>query len=145
MEILCVGLGGFIGAISRYLISMQASKFFTGRIPIGTLFVNILGGLLIGFILELNSKTNVISPQMKLFLTTGLMGGLTTFSTFSYETVGLFSDGSYISAMVNIILNVILSLIGVVIGKSILINFLKIIISFFYVLIIVENPKYSWP
>ena len=115
-------LGGFIGAISRYLISMQASKFFTGRIPIGTLFVNILGGLLIGFILELNSKTNVISPQMKLFLTTGLMGGLTTFSTFSYETVGLFSDGSYISAMVNIILNVILSLIGVVIGKSILIN-----------------------
>lgn len=50
------------------------------------------------------------------------MGGLTTFSTFSYETVGLFSDGSYISAMVNIILNVILSLIGVVIGKSILIN-----------------------
>lgn len=122
MEILCVGLGGFIGAISRYLISMQASKFFTGRIPIGTLFVNILGGLLIGFILELNSKTNVISPQMKLFLTIGLMGGLTTFSTFSYETVGLFSDGSYISAMVNIILNVILSLIGVVIGKSILIN-----------------------
>ena len=122
MEILCVGLGGFIGAISRYLISMQASKFFTGRIPIGTLFVNILGGLLIGFILELNSKTNVISPQMKLFLTTGLMGGLTTFSTFSYETVGLFSDGSYISAMVNIILNVILSLIGVVISKSILIN-----------------------
>ena len=101
MEILCVGLGGFIGAISRYLISMQASKFFTGRIPIGTLCVNILGGLLIGFILELNSKTNVISPQMKL---------------------GLFSDGSYISAMVNIILNVILSLIGVVIGKSILIN-----------------------
>ena len=94
MEILCVGLGGFIGAISRYLISMQASKFFTGRIPIGTLFVNILGGLLIGFILELNSKTNVISPQMKLFLTTGLMGGLTTFSTFSYETVGLFSDGT---------------------------------------------------
>lgn len=122
VEILSVGLGGFLGAISRYIISMQASRLFTGRIPIGTLFVNILGGLLIGFILELNSKTNVISQQMKLFLTTGLMGGLTTFSTFSYETVGLFSDGSYISAMVNIILNVILSLIGVVIGKSILIN-----------------------
>lgn len=122
VEILSVGLGGFLGAISRYIISMQASRLFTGRIPIGTLFVNILGGLLIGFILELNSKTNVISPQMKLFLTIGLMGGLTTFSTFSYETVGLFSDGSYISAMVNIILNVILSLIGVVIGKSILIN-----------------------
>ena len=105
---------------------MQASRLFTGRIPIGTLCVNILGGLLIGLILELNSRTNVVSPQMKLFLTTGLMGGLTTFSTFSYETVGLFSDGSYTSAMINIILNIILnvvlSLVGVIIGKNILVN-----------------------
>ncbi|MDY2734700.1 fluoride efflux transporter CrcB [Intestinibacter sp.] len=120
LEALCVGLGGFIGAISRYLISMQASKIFTGKIPVGTLCVNILGGLLIGLILELNSRTDVVSPQMKLFLTTGLMGGLTTFSTFSYETVGLFSDGSYTSAVVNIALNVVLSLIGVIIGKSII-------------------------
>ena len=117
VEILSVGLGGFLGAISRYIISMQASRLFTGR-----LCVNILGGLLIGLILELNSRTNVVSPQMKLFLTTGLMGGLTTFSTFSYETVGLFSDGSYTSAMINIILNVVLSLVGVIIGKNILVN-----------------------
>ena len=122
VEILSVGLGGFLGAISRYIISMQASRLFTGRIPIGTLCVIILGGLLIGLILELNSRTNVVSPQMKLFLTTGLMGGLTTFSTFSYETVGLFSDGSYTSAMINIILNVVLSLVGVIIGKNILVN-----------------------
>ena len=117
-EALVVGLGGFVGAISRYLISMQTSKLFTGKIPVGTLCVNILGGLLIGLILELNSRTNVVSPQMKLFLTTGLMGGLTTFSTFSYETVGLFADGNYTSAMVNIVLNVALSLVGVMIGKS---------------------------
>lgn len=117
-EALFVGLGGFVGAISRYLISMQTSKLFTGKIPVGTLCVNILGGLLIGLILELNSRTNVVSPQMKLFLTTGLMGGLTTFSTFSYETVGLFADGNYTSAMVNIVLNVALSLVGVMIGKS---------------------------
>ena len=122
VEILSVGLGGFLGAISRYIISMQASRLFTGRIPIGTLCVNILWGLLIGLILELNSRTNVVSPQMKLFLTTGLMGGLTTFSTFSYETVGLFSDGSYTSAMINIILNVALSLVGVIVGKNILVN-----------------------
>ena len=117
-EALFVGLGWFVGAISRYLISMQTSKLFTGKIPVGTLCVNILGGLLIGLILELNSRTNVVSPQMKLFLTTGLMGGLTTFSTFSYETVGLFADGNYTSAMVNIVLNVALSLVGVMIGKS---------------------------
>lgn len=122
IEALCVGLGGFFGAISRYLISMQTAKIFTGKIPVGTLCVNILGGLFIGFILELSSRTDLISPQMKLFLTTGLMGGLTTFSTFSYETVEFFSDGNYANAVINIVLNVVLSLIGVVIGKSLVIS-----------------------
>lgn len=122
IEALCVGLGGFFGAISRYLISMQTAKIFTSKIPVGTLCVNILGGLLIGLILELNSRTDLISPQMKLFLTTGLMGGLTTFSTFSYETVGLFSDGNYTTAAINIGLNVLLSLIGVIIGKSLIMS-----------------------
>lgn len=59
---------------------------------------------------------------MKLFLTTGLIGGLTTFSTFSYETVELFSDGNYTTAAINIGLNVLLSLIGVIIGKSLVIS-----------------------
>ena len=120
INIVCVGLGGCIGAISRYLITLYSSKVFISKIPVGTLAVNILGGLLIGFILSLTLKTDWISPQMKLFLTTGLMGGLTTFSTFSYETVSLFSDGKLEVGLLNIALNLSLSLIAVLIGKSLI-------------------------
>jgi len=117
LKVIYVGLGGFIGASLRYLISMGASKTFNLDIPMGTLIVNILGGLLIGFIMELSLSTDIISSDLRLFLTTGILGGLTTFSTFSYETINLLNSGAYIWGIINIILNVLLSLIGVVIGK----------------------------
>lgn len=120
VNILWVGVGGFLGAISRYLISMHTSKIFISKIPIGTLTVNILGGILIGLIMDLNLKNNIISEELKLFLTTGLLGGLTTFSTFSYETVNLIQSGQFILALENILLNIILSLVGVMIGSWIL-------------------------
>ena len=81
--ILVVGLGGFLGAISRYEISLICNKHINTIIPIGTLLVNILGGLLIGFVMQLGEDTNYIPSDVKVFLTTGFMGGLTTFSTFS--------------------------------------------------------------
>ncbi|MEA4828003.1 MAG: fluoride efflux transporter CrcB [Clostridium sp.] len=118
-KIFYVGLGGFIGAALRYIISTNSSKVFNGQLPYGTLIVNILGGILIGFIMELSSTTNIISSNLKLFLTTGILGGLTTFSTFSYETVALFSNGSYYLALLNTFLNLFLSFSGVVIGKNI--------------------------
>ncbi|WP_018592090.1 fluoride efflux transporter CrcB [Terrisporobacter glycolicus] len=117
INILCIGIGGFIGAIFRYLISIYASKLFLSKIPIGTLIANILGGLLIGFIMEISIKTDLISPHLKLFLTTGFMGGLTTFSTFSYETIALMDGGKFVLAILNIILNLFLSLVGVLVGK----------------------------
>lgn len=119
INILWVGIGGSLGAVSRYLISTYTSKIFISKIPIGTLTVNILGGILIGVIMDLNLKNNIISEELKLFLTTGVLGGLTTFSTFSYETVCLIQSGQFILALENILLNVILSLIGVMIGISI--------------------------
>lgn len=109
MNIVFVGLGGFIGASTRYLISLYASKLFTSKIPIGTLTVNILGSLIIGIVMELTLKTSLISPHMKLFLTTGFLGGLTTFSTFSYETMELIEKGELLLAIFNIALNLLLS------------------------------------
>lgn len=70
-----------------------------------------------GSIIELSLTKNVISPNLRLFLTTGMMGGLTTFSTFSYETITLFSDGLYTLGTLNTCLNLFLSLGGVLVGK----------------------------
>lgn len=120
MNIVFVGLGGFIGASTRYLISLYASKLFTSKIPIGTLTVNILGSLIIGIVMELTLKTSLISPHMKLFLTTGFLGGLTTFSTFSYETMELIEKGELLLAIFNIALNLLLSLGGAILGRIII-------------------------
>ena len=120
INIICVGCGGFLGAISRYIISIYTSKQFLFKIPLGTLIVNVLGGFLIGLVMELTIKSNFISPQLKLFLTTGIMGGLTTFSTFSYETIVLIKEGNILLAILNILLNLILSLLGVVLGNIVI-------------------------
>ena len=112
-----VGIGGFIGTCLRYIISIYSPKLFGTQLPYGTLIVNVVGGILIGFILELSLTTNLISPNLRLFLTTGIIGGFTTFSTFSYETINLFSEGSYILGTLNTCLNLFLSLGGVLIGK----------------------------
>ncbi|MFA6940622.1 MAG: fluoride efflux transporter CrcB [Clostridiaceae bacterium] len=116
-KVIYVGIGGFIGATLRYLISMQSSKLFNCSIPLGTLIVNVLGGFLIGMIMEISLSTDLIPGNLRLFLTTGIMGGLTTFSTFSYETISLVSEGSYLFGFLNICLNLFLSLGGVVLAR----------------------------
>jgi CrcB protein len=118
-KIIYVGIGGFIGASLRYIISINSTKLFGSWLPYGTLIVNVTGGLLIGLIMELSLTTELIPQNLRLFLTTGIMGGLTTFSTFSYETISLFSEGSYVHGTLNIILNLFLSLGAVVLGRSI--------------------------
>ncbi|WP_297635284.1 fluoride efflux transporter CrcB [uncultured Clostridium sp.] len=117
--VLLVGAGGFIGAALRYIISLNATKAFGTHFPYGTLIANILGAIIIGFVMKLSLDSAMVSPNMRLFLTTGMMGGLTTFSTFSYETIGLLSSGELGVGVVNIGLNLGLSLIGVVVGMTI--------------------------
>lgn len=119
-KILYVGIGGFIGASLRYIISTGSARVFGTQLPYGTLIVNVLGGILIGFIMELSIQTNIVPADLKLFLTTGILGGLTTFSTFSYETVGMISSGHFSLALLNACLNLFLSVLGVILGKSIL-------------------------
>lgn len=116
-KILYVGLGGFLGSGCRYVISLAAARLLGTQMPYGTLIVNAFGGFLIGLLMELSLATNLIPPNLRLFLVTGVLGGLTTFSTFSYETMSLFSDRSYWQALLNIGLNLFLSLGGVALGR----------------------------
>lgn len=117
-RILYVGIGGFVGASLRYIISMQSAKWFGTSLPYGTLIVNVIGGILMGFIMQLSLNSQAITPNLRLFITSGILGSLTVFSTFSYETISLFNEGSFALALLNTLLNVILSFLGVVIGKA---------------------------
>ena len=116
-KIFYVGIGGFIGASLRYIISIQSAKWFGTNFPFGTLIVNVLGGFLMGVIMQISTDTTLISPNQRLILTTGILGGLTTFSTFSLETINLFSDTRYVLGTLNICLNLFFSLFGLIVGK----------------------------
>ena len=107
--VLAVGIGGFFGAISRYLIATWVQKFSSSSFfPVGTLSVNVLGSFLIGFLYLYFSQT--IHPTLKAMLITGFLGALTTFSTFSLETLLLLQEGLYLKAGLNILLNITLTI-----------------------------------
>jgi len=110
---LIVALGSGIGGMLRYYISDIVQKNSASLFPFGTLTVNIIGSFIIGLVIFYLDSLKIISSEMRLFLTIGLCGGLTTFSTFSYETVKLFQDSEFLLAGANILLNIILTIIAV--------------------------------
>ena len=114
MNILFVGLGGALGAIGRYLISLIPNRM---EFPFLTLITNILGAILIGFIVGYNKK-NECSEYAISFWKTGVCGGFTTFSTFSLESSVLIDKGMYVQAGVYIILSLILCIMGIYIGQK---------------------------
>ncbi|MBT3302888.1 MAG: fluoride efflux transporter CrcB [Bacteroidetes bacterium] len=95
--LLFIGVGGFLGSTSRYLMHKWVHSIFTGSFPLGTMTVNIIGCFLIGIIFGLSTKGNIQSNEWKLFLTTGFCGGFTTFSAFSLENINLLKDGQLLS------------------------------------------------
>jgi fluoride exporter len=101
MRLLIICLGGAIGTGARYLTSLWAASAFGVTFPAGTLIVNIAGSFLIGFIMQTSASTELISSDVRLMLTTGLMGGFTTYSTFNYETTNYFRAGAWGLGVVN--------------------------------------------
>ena len=102
-RLLLITLGGAIGTALRYLTSITAARWFGTDFPYGTLIVNVSGSFIIGLVQQIGTGTVLIPDNVRLFLTTGMMGGLTTYSAFSYETVGLMERGSWQLASINVI------------------------------------------
>jgi fluoride exporter len=115
-NILMIALGASIGANLRYALSNWAAQQWGTTFPYGTMIINVLGSCCIGLILGLAANRIALSVPWRLLLVTGLLGGFTTFSTFSYETYGLLVEGSWLSAGLNILGSVGVGLIGVFLG-----------------------------
>ena len=118
--ILLVGVGGFFGAVMRYVVTSWAQAFsHVLSLSYGTLTVNLLGCLIIGLLGGLSESRNLLNQEARALLFIGVLGGFTTFSTFGYETVQLLRDGQSLAAFSNIGLQVCMGLVAVWIGYSI--------------------------
>ncbi len=114
IKCIAVGCGGFFGSIARYLIS-KIDFLHNGNYSINTLIVNLIGAVLIGIIIS-RSESSGMSEEKLLFLKVGLCGGLTTFSTFSYETWEYIQSGNVMMGIAYSVASLVLCLIGVMIG-----------------------------
>ena len=100
-KLFLIGGGGFFGAILRYLVGGWVQNLFARPWPYGTFAVNILGCFTIGFVWGLVENRELLAPSVRLFLLTGVLGGFTTFSTFSLETFNLVRQGDWLGAGLN--------------------------------------------
>jgi CrcB protein len=101
-RVLLIGLAGALGTISRYLVGLWARAVLGTAFPYGTLIVNVAGCFLIALVSELALSTTLVSPAVRLTLTTGFLGGLTTYSTFNYETTSLLCERAWATGLANI-------------------------------------------
>jgi CrcB protein len=113
--VLLIGAGGFIGSSLRYLVSLFVQSKVLTTFPFGTFAVNILGCFLIGAVYALSDRGN-LAAEWRLFLATGILGGFTTFSSFSNETVSMMRDAQYGSALLYVVSSVILGLLATFLG-----------------------------
>jgi CrcB protein len=116
MQLFYIGIFGGLGCVARYLTSGWVYQLAGRNLPYGTLFVNVVGSFLLALLMVLGLRSAIFSPEIRIGLAVGFMGGFTTFSTFSYETLRLLEDGSFWQAGVNILLNIVLCLFFAVLG-----------------------------
>ena len=113
---LLIAFGGGIGSLLRYMLAGWGQKLTAGTFPVGTLLVNVLGCLFLGFLNAAFSGPIPIKPEYRIAITIGLLGGFTTFSTFGWETFSLANDGQFLQSAMNLLLSVTLGLAAVWIG-----------------------------
>jgi CrcB protein len=124
VRLVLICLGGALGTGLRYLLGGLMATWLGPTFPYGTLAANLLGSLAIGVVQEVGTTTLLVPDAARLFLTVGLMGGLTTYSTFSYETVRLLESGAWYQAWLNVLLTTTLCLgacfLGIALARALL-------------------------
>jgi CrcB protein len=111
-----IAIGAAVGANTRYALSVWAAQQWGASFPYGTILINVSGSFAIGLVMVLLTSRLTIDSLWRPLLVTGLLGGFTTFSTFSYETYALLVSGSWLAAALNILGSVGLGLVGVALG-----------------------------
>jgi CrcB protein len=122
-HILLVAIGGALGSVARYLTGLATLRWFGPNFPWGTLTVNIVGGLVIGVFAELIARRFDGSPELRLFIVTGILGGFTTFSAFSLEVTTMAERGDYVTALAYVLISVIISVAAVFAGLALVRSF----------------------
>lgn len=119
--LLYIGTGGFLGSISRFLVSRMMQNNFPSVFPFGTLVVNITGCLLIGLIYGFSERSSLLTSGWKMFLAAGFCGGFTTFSTFANENLALLRDGDFFHFLIytglSVFLGIAATFLGVIITR----------------------------
>jgi CrcB protein len=118
IQIVIIGMGGFVGAVLRFVISTHVQQMNKGLFfPWGTLSVNLLGCLMMGLLIQLNESLHLFSPEIKSFIFIGMLGSLTTYSTFSNDALNLMFEHRYMTAMFYMTIQLILGLFAVFMGR----------------------------
>lgn len=116
MKYLVLGLGGFIGVNLRFLIQTWAANRWGPDFPYGTLLINVAGSFILGLFVTLATTRLIVSPNLRLFVAVGLLGGFTTFSSFTVETLNLLQGGRWLPSALYLLGNVVLGLLAAMAG-----------------------------
>lgn len=119
MNYLIIGAGGFVGAITRYILALWIGQRWGRSFPLGTFIINVTGSFLIGLLMTLMAERFTENPQWRLLLVVGFLGAYTTFSTFEYETGALLKDSEWLFAGLNVIGSVFVGFIALKLGEII--------------------------
>lgn len=110
LDFLAISLGAIIGANARYLISRYAAKALGPVFPYGTLFINVVGSFIVGWFVVWTTERALVDPRWRLLVVVGFCGGLTTFSSYAYETMAYFEQGQCLLMATNFLTNNLLCL-----------------------------------